>query len=56
MDAFMEDAIREVFARFPVRSAALTVYTPDRDRGDRTLTTALRIIELIVDRARAQQR
>lgn len=51
----MEDAIREVFACFRVRSAALTVYTPDRDRGNRTLTTALRIIELIADRARAQQ-
>ena len=42
------------FARFRVRAAALAVYDPDNDPDDKTLRTALRIIEVLADGARAQ--
>ena len=51
----MEDAIRAVFARFRVRAATLAVYDPDHDEGDRTLRTALRLIEILGDGARVQR-
>ena len=50
----MEEAIRAVFARFRVRAATLAVYDPDHDQDDRTLRTALRLIEVLADGARAQ--
>jgi arginase family enzyme len=51
----MEDAIRAVFARFRVRAATLAVYDPDHDEGDRTLRTALRLIDTLGDGARVQR-
>lgn len=50
----MQEALRAVFARFHVRAAALAVYDPDRDQEDKTLRTALQIIEVLADSARAQ--
>jgi arginase family enzyme len=50
----IEEAIRGVFARFRVRAATLAVYDPDHDEGDKTLRTALRLIEVLADGARAQ--
>jgi arginase len=52
----MEESLRAVFARFRVRAATLAVYDPDHDQDDRTLRTALRIIEVLADGARAQGR
>jgi arginase len=43
----MEEVVRSVAARFRIRAAALTTFTPDRDRGETTLRAALRVIELI---------
>ncbi|MGA8340770.1 MAG: arginase family protein [Candidatus Sulfotelmatobacter sp.] len=51
----VEQAIRDIFARFRVRAAALTVYTPDRDQADTTLKSGLRIIELLAEGVRAQE-
>jgi arginase len=51
----MEQALRAVFARFRVRAATLAVYDPDHDQDDKTLRTALRIIEVLADGARAQE-
>lgn len=50
----MEKAIRGVFARFRVRAATLAVFDPDHDQDDKTLRTALRLIEVLADGARAQ--
>jgi len=50
----MEDAIRTVFARFRVRAVTLAVYDPDHE-GDRTLRTALRLIDILADGARVQR-
>jgi arginase len=46
----IEDAemiLRATSRRFKIKAATLATYTPDRDRGDRTLRTALRLIETI---------
>lgn len=51
----MEEAIRAVFAHFRVRAATLAAYDPDHDQDDKTLKTALRILELLADGARAQK-
>jgi arginase len=51
----LEDAeaiITATTERFRIRAATLATYTPDRDRGDRTLGVALRILELLGDCAR----
>jgi len=50
----MDDAIRTVFARFRVRAVTLAVYDPDHE-GDRTLRTALRLIDILADGARVQR-
>ncbi|MGA7908760.1 MAG: arginase family protein [Candidatus Sulfotelmatobacter sp.] len=50
----MEDAIRSVFARFRVRAATLAVYDPEHDQDNKTLRTALRLIELLADGVKAQ--
>jgi arginase len=43
----LEDVVRGVTARFRVRAAALTTYTPARDEDDRTLRAGLRVLELV---------
>jgi arginase len=50
----MEEAIRAVFAHFRVRAATLAVYEPDNDQGDKTLRTALRLVEVLAEGAKAQ--
>lgn len=50
----MEEAIRAVFARFRVRAVALAVYDPDHDQNEKTLRTALRLVEVVADCVRAQ--
>lgn len=50
----IEAAIRGVFARFQVRAATLAVYDPEHDKDDKTLRTALRLIELLAEGAKAQ--
>jgi arginase len=48
----MEDVVRAVGARFRVAAAAVTTYDPGRDRDDRTLRAALRIVELVATRGK----
>jgi arginase len=43
----LEDAIDAISARFRITAAALATYNPERDQGERTLQSALRIIEII---------
>jgi arginase len=43
----LEDVVSGVTARFRVRAAALTTYTPARDEDDRTLRAGLRVLELV---------
>jgi len=50
----MEKAIRAVFARFRVRAATLAVFDPDHDEDDKTRRTALRLVDVLADGARAQ--
>jgi hypothetical protein len=45
----MEQAIRAVFARLRVRAATLAVYDPENDQDDKTLRTALRLIEVLAE-------
>ena len=51
----MEESLRAVFARFHVKAATLAVYDPDHDQDDKTLRTALRLIEIVAEGARAQR-
>jgi arginase len=46
-----EGIVRATAERFRVRAVTLATYTPDRDRDDKTLRVALRLIELIGDYA-----
>jgi arginase family enzyme len=39
--------VREVLDRFELRAATIATYAPARDRDDRTLRLALRLIELL---------
>ena len=41
----MEDAIGAATMRFGIKAVTLATYNPDRDRDDRTLDTALRLLE-----------
>jgi arginase family enzyme len=41
----MEQAIREVAARFRVRAAALTTYNPERDEDEKTLGIVMRVVD-----------
>ncbi len=43
----LEDALNGVAERFRIKAAALATYNPDRDQNDRTLGTALRILEML---------
>jgi len=45
----LEDAVRTVAREVPVRAAALTAYSPDRDRDETTLRSGLRLMELIAE-------
>jgi arginase len=47
----MEGIVRGVAARFRIRAAALTTFTPDRDEDDRTLRAGLRVLDLLGDYA-----
>jgi arginase family enzyme len=49
----MEDAIRAVFAHFRVRAVTLAAYASDHDQDDKTLGTAMRLIEIVADGAKA---
>lgn len=49
----MEVAIRAVFAQFRVRAVTLAAYDSDHDQDDRTLRTALRLIEIGAEGAKA---
>ena len=49
----MEEAIRAVFAHFRVRAVTLAAYDPDHDQDDKTLRTALRLIEIVAEGAKA---
>jgi arginase len=51
---YMEESLRAVFARFRVKAATLAVYDPDHDQDDKTLRTALRLIEVLAEGAMAQ--
>jgi arginase len=42
-----EATIRAVAARFAIRAVALTTYNPERDEDDKTLRSALRLVELV---------
>ncbi|HEY3023792.1 MAG TPA: arginase family protein [Actinomycetota bacterium] len=46
-----EAIVRSTAERFRLRAATLTTYNPELDRGGRTLQLALRLIELIGERA-----
>jgi arginase len=41
------DAIRAAAARLPVRAATIATFDPERDRGNRTVGTALELIRLV---------
>ncbi len=45
----MEEAMRAIFARFSIRAATLAVYDPDNDRDDKTLRTALHLLEVLAE-------
>jgi arginase len=47
----MAGIVRGVAARFRIRAAALTTFTPDRDEDDRTLRAGLRVLDLLGDHA-----
>ena len=49
----MEAAIRAVFAHFRVRAVTLAGYDSDHDQDDKTLRTALRLIEIVAEGAKA---
>ena len=49
----MEEAIRAVFAHFRVRAVTLAAYDSDHDQDDKTLRTALRLIEIVAEGAKA---
>jgi len=49
----METAIRAVFAHFRVRAVTLAGYDSDHDQDDKTLRTALRLIEIVAEGAKA---
>jgi arginase len=49
----MEEAIRAVFAHFRVRAVTLAGYDSDQDPDDKTLRTALRLIEIVAEGATA---
>ena len=51
----MEEALRGVFGRFSIRAAALAVYDPDNDRDDKTLRTALQLLEVLAEGAKQQR-
>jgi arginase len=42
-----EDVVRAVSERFRIRATTLATFTPDRDRGGKTLQSALRMLELV---------
>jgi arginase family enzyme len=42
-----EAAIRAAASRFRIRAATLATFTPDNDVDDKTLTVALRLVELV---------
>ena len=48
----MAEAIRAVFAQFRVKAVTLAAYDPDHDQDDKTLRTALRLIEIVAEGAR----
>ncbi len=50
----LENALRRVVAELPVRAAALTAYDPDRDRGEVTLRSGLRLVTVIADALQAK--
>ena len=50
----MDEAIREVAARFRIRAAVVATYNPDLDEDEKTLRVGLHIMELLAGCARAQ--
>jgi arginase len=53
--AQMEDLIHALAARLPITAATIATYTPANDHQDQTLTTDLRIIELLAQHAARNQ-
>lgn len=49
----MEEAMRAVFAHFRVRAVTLAGYDSDHDQDDKTLRTALRLVEVVAEAAKA---
>ena len=49
----LENALRRVVAELPVRAAALAAYDPDRDHGQVTLRSGLRLMTVIADALQA---
>ena len=43
----LEDVLGAVAERFRVSAAAVTTYNPERDESEKTLTTAVRLVELL---------
>ncbi|PYV94867.1 MAG: hypothetical protein DMG89_23855 [Acidobacteria bacterium] len=50
----MEDLIHAACCRFRLRAAALTTYSPGRDRDGKTLRTSLRVLEVLAECTRAK--
>ncbi len=44
-----EDVVRAVGERFRIRAAAVTTYNPELDEDEKTLRTALRLIEVVAE-------
>lgn len=51
----MEEALQAAFRRFSIRAVTLAAYDPDNDQGDKTLRTALRLVEIIAEGAKQQE-
>jgi arginase len=51
----VEEAIRTASRRFRIRAATVATFTPERDRDEKTLDAALRIIELVGEYASAER-
>lgn len=51
----MQETLRAVFVRFSIRAATLAVFDPDNDQDDKTLRTALRLLEVIAEGARQRR-
>ena len=47
----LEALVAELLDRFPVRAVSLTAYDPEVDRDDRVPPVALRLLELVAEKA-----